>query len=40
MAPLLTLALEALLLGVSLNVLQGVGFALVLVSVIALARRA
>jgi len=40
MAPLLTLALEALSLGVSMSVLQGFGFALVLLAVIALARRA
>ena len=40
MAPLLTLAVEASVLGVSMSVKQGVGFALVLLAVVALARRA
>lgn len=40
MSPLLTLLAEASLLGVSLTLLQGTGFALVLLAVIALARRA
>ena len=40
MAPLLTLLLEALALGVSMSAVQVAGFALVLGAVIALARRA
>jgi drug/metabolite transporter (DMT)-like permease len=40
MSPLLTLLLEALFLDVSLGPVQGLGFALVLAAVVALARRA
>jgi drug/metabolite transporter (DMT)-like permease len=40
MAPLLTLALEAAFLGVTMAALQWMGFALVLVAIVALARRA
>lgn len=40
LAPLLTLALEAAVLGVALNALQWIGFGLVLTAILALARRA